>query len=60
MLEASSKEKGKVLNALDFPMPLATFNAGDLATDILAWNLTAANSKGILIYPAADMGSLWN
>lgn len=47
---------GKVLNALDFPLPLAQFSAGDLATDAFAWNLAAVNVEGELaVYPFADM-----
>lgn len=57
VLESSrAGDGGKVLNALDFPMPLGEFSAGDIATDALAWKLALKNAEGdMVVYPFADL-----
>lgn len=45
MLKAAAVESGKILNALQFPMNLASLTpAPKFSTDLLAWASTAADS----------------
>lgn len=55
MLTCSQMKNSKSLNALHLPLPLGTFNANLLSTDVVAWrDGKKYNPEKVIHYPATD------
>ncbi len=56
MLTCSKIKNGKSANALDLPLPLGTFNANILSTDVVAWrDGNKYKPEKVIHYPAKDV-----